>query len=236
MLRDHDDIEIVGEARNGREAVRLVRILAPDLMFLDIQMPECDGFAVLRQIGPERMPGVIFVTAYDSFAVRAFESRALDYLVKPVGEARFQDALSRARERLRSPQAIAKWRNTVQGLMAEADERAAPRRLIIGTSGSDLVVDIADIAWIEADDYYAAVHANGRRHLVRESLVSLEARLDRRQFVRAHRCAIVNLAKVREIRAAAAGESTLVLADGSQLPLSRRRRHTVEEAMRRFAG
>ena len=210
LLAGHDDVEIAGEARNGREAVRLIRALAPDLVFLDVQMPEVDAFGVLQQIEPERLPVVIFVTAYDTFAVRAFEARALDYLVKPVTQARFDDALARGRERLRA--------------------RPAARRLVIGTAGSDLIVDVREIVWIEADDYYAAVHTAGRRHLVRESLASLEARLDRDQFVRAHRAAIVNLAHVREIR------SELVLRDGTHLPLSRRRRHDVEEAMRRFAA
>lgn len=230
LLAAHDDIEVAGEARNGHEAVRMVAALAPDLMFLDVQMPELDGFTVLRQIEPARLPAIIFVTAYDSFAVRAFETHALDYLVKPVAEARFRDALSHARERLRSREALSQSRRSLLALSAPA------RRVIIGTASSDLVLDVAAIAWIEADDYYAVVHAEGRRHLVRESLASLEARLDRRQFVRAHRRAIVNLAEVRQICTQPAGESLLILNDGSQLPLSRRRRQKVEEAIRRFAG
>lgn len=236
LLASHDDIEIAGEARNGAEAVRLIAELAPDLVFLDVQMPEVDGFAVLRQIDPERLPAIIFVTAYDTFAVRAFEARALDYLVKPLAEARFHDALARARERFRVQAELASWRRSLLSLNAPAPDRSLARRIIIGTAGSDLVLDVADISWIEADDYYAAVHSRGRRHLVRESLASLEARLDSRQFVRAHRRAIVNLAEVREIRSQSAGESLLILNDGSQLPLSRRRRQKVEDAMRRFAG
>jgi len=236
LLACHDDIEIAGEARNGAEAVRLIAELAPDLVFLDVQMPEIDGFAVLRQIDPERLPAIIFVTAYDTFAVHAFEAHALDYLVKPLGEARFHDAVARARERFRFQEELASWRRSLLSLNAPAPDRSLARRIIIGTAGSDLVLDVADISWIEADDYYAAVHSRGRRHLVRESLASLEARLDSRQFVRAHRRAIVNLAEVREIRSQSAGESLLILNDGSQLPLSRRRRQRVEDAMRRFAG
>lgn len=232
LLALYDDIEVAGEARNGREAVRLVQTLAPDLMFLDVQMPEFDGFDVLRQIDPKRLPVVIFVTAYDSFAVRAFEARALDYLVKPLAEARFHEALARAREHLQTREALAVSRKALQ----ELNGALPARRLIIGTTNSDLVLDVAEIAWIEADDYYAVVHAGGRRHMVRESLASLEGRLDRRQFIRAHRRAIVNLAEVREIRSQSHGESVLVLNDGSQLPLSRRRRQVVEEAIRRFAG
>jgi two-component system LytT family response regulator len=246
LLAPHADVEVAGEARNGREAVRMLNALAPDLVFLDVQMPELDAFAVLRLLEVEPLPAIIFVTAFDTFAVRAFESHALDYLVKPVHEARFQDALARARDRMRSQEAVALSqrlsRLIANGLDGDAQgARATPaaepsRRLVIGTGGSDLILDVVEIEWIEADDYYAAVHARGRRHLVRESLASLEGRLDRAQFVRVHRSAIVNLAQVREIRAQAAGDSLVLLRDGTQLPLSRRRREQVAEAIRRFAG
>lgn len=243
LLAAHDDIEIAGEARNGKEAVRLLRTLSPDLVFLDVQMPEEDGFEVLRQIDPERLPAVIFVTAFDTFAVRAFEAHALDYLLKPVNEARFEVTLARARERLRSKEALAVSEGLLRLLTnggqanLQEESRAVPaRRMVISTTGSDLVIDVGEISWIEADDYYAAVHAGGKRHLVRESLVSLEARLDRLQFVRAHRAAIVNLAQIREVKLNASGESALVLRDGTHLPLSRRRRGNVEAAIRRFAG
>jgi two-component system, LytTR family, response regulator len=209
LLSPHDDVEIAGEARNGREAVRMLKTLAPDLVFLDVQMPELDAFEVLRQLEPRNRPAVIFVTAHDTFAVNAFESHALDYLVKPVNERRFNDALDRARERMRSRQ----------------PEHA--RRLVI----SNVIVDVDEVVWIEAEDYYAAIYARGRRHLLRESLASLESRLDPARFVRAHRSAIVNLGQVREI-----ADSLIVLRDGTRLPLSRRRREQVAEAMRRFAG
>jgi two-component system, LytTR family, response regulator len=209
LLAPHDDVEIAGEARNGREAVRMLKTLAPDLVFLDVQMPELDAFEVLRQLEPKNRPAVIFVTAHDTFAVNAFESHALDYLVKPVNERRFNDALDRARERMRSRQ----------------PEHA--RRLVI----SNVIVDVDEVVWIEAEDYYAAIYARGRRHLLRESLASLESRLDPARFVRAHRSAIVNLGQVREITG-----SLIVLRDGTRLSLSRRRREQVAEAMRRFAG
>jgi two-component system LytT family response regulator len=247
LLAPHLDVEVAGEARNGREAVRMLNALAPDVVFLDIQMPELDGFAVLRHLTVDPLPMVIFVTAYDSFAVRAFESHALDYLVKPVHDARFQDALARARERLRSREAVALSRRLSSllaagfGGAAEAGPAGAniaepSRRIVIGTGGSDLILDVAEIDWIEAEDYYAAVHARGGRHLVRESLASLETRLDRTRFVRVHRSAIVNLAQVTEIRTPASGDAMVVLRSGIQLPLSRRRREQVADAIRRFAG
>lgn len=244
LLAPHADIEVAGEARNGREAVRMLKALAPDLVFLDVQMPELDGFAVLGQLDPDRLPFVIFVTAYDTFAVRAFESHAVDYLVKPVQEARFQDTLARARERLRSKEAVEVSRRLSlllsNGTGGDSSDTTRPpeppRRLVIGTSGADLLVDVVEIDWIEAEDYYAAVHTGGRRHLVRESLASLEGRLDRAQFVRVHRSAIVNLAQVREVRSPAGGDALVVLRDGTQLPLSRRRREQVADAVRRFAG
>ena len=241
LLAAHEDVEVAGEARDGPEAVRLLRALAPDLVFLDVQMPELDGFGVLRRLDPGQLPAVIFVTAFDTFAVRAFELHALDYLVKPLHEARFHQALARARERLRSREAVELARRLSRLLESGAEEDAAlppepARRLVIATGGADLVLDLAEIEWIEADDYYAAVHARGRRHLIRESLASLEGRLTRGRFVRVHRSAIVNLAQVREVRSRPGEDPAVVLHDGTRLPLSRRRRRLVDEAIRRFAG
>lgn len=241
LLAAHPDVEVAGEARDGHEAVRMLRALAPDLVFLDVQMPELDGFDVLRRLDPERLPAVIFVTAHDTFAVRAFDQHALDYLVKPLNEARFHQAMARARERLRSRDAVELARRLSALLAADASADAAvppepPRRLVVATAGADLVLELGEIQWIEADDYYAAVHARGRRHLVRESLASLEARLEPARFVRVHRSAIVNLAQVREVRSGLADEPAVVLHDGTRVPLSRRRRRLVDQAIRRFAG
>jgi two-component system, LytTR family, response regulator len=241
FLAGQADVDIVGEARNGREAVRMLRALTPDLVFLDVQMPELDGFAVLRALAGQPLPLVVFVTAYDAFAVRAFDAHAVDYLVKPVQEARFHDALGRARERLRSREAIELSRRLSQllsdptALVARTGGGEGARRLVIGTAGADLIVDVAAVDWIEADDYYAAVHAEGKRHLVRESLSSLERRLEGADFIRVHRSAIVNLARVAQIRSGAAGDATVVLADGTEVPLGRRRREQVAAAIRRFA-
>jgi two-component system LytT family response regulator len=240
LLAPHADVVVVAEARNGHEAVRALRGLRPDLLFLDVQMPGLDGFGVLREHGAAGMPAVIFVTAYDEFAVRAFDAHALDYLVKPVEEARFAEALARTRDRLRAAEAVERSARLAALLAAHEAEHAegphARRRLRVPTSAGELLLDGDEIEWIEADDYYAAVHARGRRLLLRESLASLEERLDPAVFVRAHRSAIVNLDRVRELRIGSAGEMLLVLSDGTRVPVSRRRREQVAAALRRVGG
>jgi two-component system, LytTR family, response regulator len=249
LLAPHKDVEVTAEARNGKEALRLLRSSpAVDLLFLDVQMPELDGFAVLRQLDAERLPAVIFVTAYDTFAVRAFEAHALDYLVKPVHEARFENALHRARDGLLSKQALETSRrlshflktNTLNALepLLQPDlvQPDVAQRLVVVANGGRLIIDVSELEWIEAEDYYAAIHIGRRRHLIRESLTSLEARLDPKQFVRIHRSALVNLAHVCEIKSPLLGLTSLILRDGTQLPLSRRRRAQVAAAIRSFAG
>ena len=249
LLEPCEDVDIVGECRNGREALTALETLAPDLVFLDVQMPELDGFEVVRARGPARMPYVIFVTAYDEFAVRAFETHALDYLVKPLNEARFAAAVDRVRERMRFAEALELTRR-IGDLLTTHDRRgdrradvvdpsARPalvpaRRIVVPTANGDLVLDVDEIDWIQAEDYYAAVHARGKRHLIRESLTSLAQRLDPDRFVRVHRSAIVRLDRIRELRSAAAGESIVVLRDGTRVPVSRRRREQVAELIRRM--
>ena len=244
LLESSADVDVVGECRNGREALAAFDSLAPDLVCLDVQMPELDGLEVVRARGASRMPHVIFVTAYDEFAVRAFETHALDYLVKPVNEARFAAALNRVRERMRFTEALELSRR-IGDLLASHDKRGdtdtpvratllPARRLVVPTSTGDLVLDVDEVDWIQAEDYYAAIHVRGRRHLIRESLASLEQRLDPERFVRVHRSAIVRLDRVREMRAITAGESVLVLRDGTRVPVSRRRREQVAELLRRM--
>ena len=230
MLSPHDDITVVAETRSGRETVRALRKLKPELVFLDVQMPELDGFGVLREIGSKHMPAVIFVTAYDEFAVRAFEAHALDYLVKPLEESRFADALHRMRDRLRSVKAFDLSRK-LSALLARHEQDRAKQRILVPTPAGDLVIDADEIDWIEADDYYAAIHARQGRHLVRESLTSLEQRLDRNRFVRTHRSAIVNVNRVSEVRKET-GETVLILRSGVHIPVSRRRRARVIRRLR----
>lgn len=238
LALEQEDVAIVGEARNGREAVQVVSTLAPDLVLLDVQMPGWDGFDVLQRLD-RPLPYVIFVTAYEDYAVRAFETHALDYLLKPVHHERFRVSMQRARERIRSDAALEQAHRLAR-LLETADTSASggvassAERLVIPGPQGERIVDVRDVRWIEADGYYAAVHAHGRRYLLRESLDSLQRRLDADRFVRVHRSAIVSLAAVRELRRAG-GESAVVLGDGTRVPVSRRRRMLVATAIRRFA-
>ena len=230
VLAPHRDVDVVAETRNGRETVSALRNLKPQLLFLDVQMPEFDGFDVLREIGVKHMPAVIFVTAYDEFAVRAFDAQALDYLVKPLEESRFAEALERMRERLQSTKAVDLSRK-LSALLEAREKESARQRIMVSTSTGDLLIDADEIDLIEADDYYAAIHAREGRHLIRESLASLEQRLDQKRFVRVHRSAIVNLDFVSELRNKD-GETLLVLRSGVRVSVSRRRRAQLSRLLR----
>jgi two-component system LytT family response regulator len=230
LLGAHADCRIVASCRNGRETVRALRAARPDVAFLDIHMPGLDGFAVLQALDAGTAPVVVFVTAYDEFAVRAFEEHALDYLLKPVSQARFDKALEHVRVRLEADHALRQSRQLAFFLGGAA---VGPQSFVVPTSTGDLVLDTGEIDWIEAEDYCAAVHANGRRHVIRESLTSLERRLDPTRFVRVHRSAIVRLDHVRELRASDTGSALIILRDGTRLPVRRRRRRRVAALIRR---
>jgi two-component system LytT family response regulator len=241
LLSRHLDAAIAGECRNGREALRALETLDVNLVFLDVQMPEMDGLAVIRERGVNCMPATVFVTAYDAYAVHAFEAHAVDYLVKPVSEERFDAALARVREHLDGQGALALARRLTTLLSdpgigtASVTERPskASRRVVVPTSTGELLLDPREIDWIGADDYYAVLHVRGRRHLLRESLGSLASRLGAARFVRAHRSAIVNLDSVREFRSSGQGsDAVLVLRDGTRVPVSRRRREAIGNALR----
>ena len=232
LIEPHADLTIIAEARNGIEAIAAVRSMKPDLMFLDVQMPEPDGFGVLKQIWSDDMPLVVFVTAYDDFAVRAFDAHALDYLVKPLQQARFADAVERVRNRIRSKEALL-MSNRLASLLEEQNSIGMAKRLAVPTASGEMLLDTTEIDWIEADDYYAAIHVGQRRHLIRESLASLEHRLAGDLFLRTHRSAIVNMDRVSEVRMES-GEMVLVLQDGQRVPVSRRRRECIKEHLRRL--
>jgi two-component system LytT family response regulator len=234
LLAPHADMMVVGESRNGPETLRALDALQPDLLFLDVQMPEMDGFAVLRARGADRLPEVVFVTAHDQFAVRAFEAHAIDYLVKPLNVERFDVALGRVRERLRLMQAADLAGKLMALLALERAEREKKgiERVVVSTPASDLVIPAAEIDWIGADDYYARLHVGTKTYLLRESLSSLETRLDRSRFARVHRAAIVQLDRVRELRTTAHGDEA-ILRDGSRIQVSRRRRAELDQLLRR---
>jgi len=206
LLRLDPEIEIVGECGSGAEALEKIRSARLDLLFLDVQMPECDGFDVLEMLGPELPAVIVFVTAYDRYALRAFEAGALDYLLKPFDNARFDRALERAK------QAIKRGKDAPRKL----------ERLAIKSVGQIFFVRISEIDWIEAADYYTCLHVGPRTHLLRRSMADLEKELDPKAFCRIHRSAIVNLARVERMEINANGEYGVLLDNGASLRLSRR--------------
>lgn len=246
-LSRHPSVEICGEARDGREAVEAIRERKPQLVLLDVQMPELDGFGVVREVGLAQMPPVIFITAHDDFAVRAFDVHAVDYLVKPFADERFDEALQRARQRLRQGEAAELGRrlaellaDTPAGRGAPAREPVAPprqaglpERLVVKVGTRSVLVPVAEIEWIEADDYCVTLHAGGNAHVLRESLAALEATLDPERFVRIHRSAIVNVDFIREVHKPTAAESVVVLGSGQRLRVSRGRREHLERRLGR---
>jgi two-component system LytT family response regulator len=229
LLAAHPDVNVVGEYRDGRTALAALEELEPDLVFLDIQMPELDGFGVIREAaavrGAERLPLTVFLTAFEEFALDAFEVEAVDYLVKPVSEQRFEEAMRRVRRRLALPSST---ETSVISLASAASQMTS--HLVIATSHGRRIIPLDEIEWIGADDYYVAVHAGGRRYLLRESMASLEARLDSARFVRVHRGAMVNIGRVRELRTLG-GDVLVILHDGTRLPVSRRRRPALMAAL-----
>lgn len=245
-LGRHPDA-LIREARNGQEALAALAEQPHDLVFLDVQMPELDGFEVVRRVGIEHMPPVVFVTAYEVHAVRAFEAQAVDYLVKPVSDDRFDNAMRRARrmiavaaieaasQSLSAASAVSAPRPTPPTSLPEPTPPAVASRIVAATASGDATFDVAEIDWIGAEDYYAAVYVRGRQCLLRESLASFEARLDPNKFTRVHRSAIVNLARVREL-SSTPDEMSVILDDGTRLPVSRRRRLQLVSLLRARAS
>jgi two-component system LytT family response regulator len=214
-------LSLVGEARNGSEAVGVIRAQRPDLLFLDVQMPELDGFGVLEALAGEPMPVIVFVTAYDEYAIRAFDVHAVDYLLKPFDEDRFRTALGRARSRLAEQRADTIDQRLEAVLSALRAREQYADRLLVKSEGRVTVVQVDDVDWIEAADNYARVHTARGRYLVREPIKSLERKLNPRRFARVHRSAIVNLARVRELQPMFGGEYVIILSTGTKLTLSR---------------
>jgi two-component system LytT family response regulator len=221
LLAGDDEVEVVGECADGREAADAVRRLAPDLVFLDIQMPHLDGFGVVEAVGADRMPPTVFVTAYDRHALRAFEVAALDYLLKPFDRDRFRATLQRAKDRLRRDRAA----DTPARLTALLDEVQALRRpadrIAVKAEGRILLVPTETIDWVEACGNYSKLHVGRHTHLLRETMSALEDRLDPMRFARIHRSTIVNAERIRELQPHFHGDYVVVLADGTELMMSR---------------
>jgi two-component system LytT family response regulator len=212
LLQLDPQIELIGECASGIEAIAEIRSKKPDLVFLDVQMPECDGFDVLEVLGGATPSAVVFVTAYDQYALRAFEAGALDYLLKPFDNARFDLALARAKEK------IAHGKDTPKRM----------ERMAIKSAGQIWFVKIAEIDWIEAADYYACLHIGSKTHLLRRTLAELEQELNPTVFCRIHRSTIVNLDRVRRLELNAEGEHDVLLDNGTRLRLSRRYRKQLQ--------
>ena len=221
MLKDNHDVEIVGECSNGKDAIAMIRKQNPDVVFLDVQMPEMDGFAVLESIGVDQLPEIIFTTAYEQYAIRAFELHALDYLLKPFDQARFKDAIQHAKERFRS-QRQKDGRLQMSALLESIKNKPQYlERLVIKTGGRITFLSTDEINWIEADDKYVHLHTGKVSPMVRQTLNAMEAQLDPRKFSRIHRSAIVNVERIKELQPLFSGEHSILLEDGAKLTLSR---------------
>ena len=219
LLAAHDDVDVVGEAADASEAVAEIRRLKPDLVFLDIQMPGADGFDVVRKLRGGTLPAIVFVTAHDEYAVRAFEVEAIDYLLKPFDRRRFNEALRRARKRIdgEAPPDADK-------LLAAIERMRASRwsRFVVKGRARMTLVPASDVDWIEADGKYVRLHCGSAKHLIRESISEVESRLGADEFARIHRGAIVNLRKVKEIYRGFGGDYIVALSSGAKLTVSRR--------------
>jgi len=231
LLEQDADIDLVGECGDGGQAVDAVRQLRPDLMFLDVQMPVLDGFGVIAGLAGSAVPAVIFVTAHDRYALKAFEVHALDYLLKPYDRARFTAALDRAKAQVQREKDPALDRRLLELLQTVRAGRSPGERLVVKTAGRVCFVPIEEIDWIEAAGNYVRLHAGKDDHLLRESMSGMESKLGSGRFVRIHRSAIVNLERIRELQPAFHGDYAVILRDGTELTLSRGYRERLEESL-----
>jgi two-component system LytT family response regulator len=235
LLQRQSDVDVVGTASDGNEALEVVRRASPELLFLDVQMPVLDGFGVLRHLAPDDLPITIMVTAYDKYAIQAFDAHAIDYLLKPFSDERFQDALSRARKYLDS----AEKRGLAEELSAASEERQSVdaqsgflERLVLKSNGCITFLDIGDVDWVEAAGVYVYLHAGSKKLLYRSSVTQLLQRIDPQRFVRIHRSAAINTSRIRELRSMSHGDFALILKDGTELTLSRAYRSQIEGWLR----
>jgi two-component system, LytTR family, response regulator len=221
LLSRDPEVSEIREAKDGREAVAAIRERAPDLVFLDVQMPEMDGFAVVRAIGAESMPPVIFVTAHDHYAIQAFEINALDYLLKPVMEDRFVKALVRAKDRILSNVASDSNRQIIGLLETIAAPQNYLKRLAVRSTGKTIFVDVEDVDWMGAAENYVELHVGKANHLLHVTMNVIEKSLDPEIFLRIHRSIIVNVGRIKEVQSGAHGEYLITLRDGLRIQSGR---------------
>jgi two-component system LytT family response regulator len=229
LLREHPDIDIVAECGDGPKTVADVTEHAPDLLFLDVQMPGLDGFGVLAALPPDKLPVVIFTTAYDQHALRAFDAHALDYLLKPFKPSRFKEAVQRAREHLAGKSAGAQTQNLIELLTRRATPHLA--RITVKSGDKVIFINVRDIECFEAAGNYVVVHSGGKEHVLRETLTDLESQLDPASFLRISRGALVNLNHIKELQPLFKGDHAVILLSGKSLPMTRGLRE-VEKALR----
>jgi len=231
LLQRETDVEILGECGDGREAVAAIRRDRPDLVFLDVQMPELDGFGVLEQLARETLPAVVFVTAYDQFALRAFEVHALDYLLKPFDRERFEKTLERVRDQFQARQ-TAQLSHRISELLADLKSGAKqPDRLAIKSGGKVVFVRIEEVDWIEAADNYVNLHVGNDSHLHRQTMAALEGKLPADKFLRISRSTIVNIEQIKELQPLFHGEYAVILRNGTRLTLSRSHREKLNRLL-----
>jgi two-component system LytT family response regulator len=231
LLKSNPDVEIIDECSNGREAVQSIASKMPDLVFLDIQMPELDGFGVIEAIGPEHLPAVVFVTAYDQYAVQAFEVHAIDYLLKPFDRQRFQTALNRVTEYLQSNQREELNQQLNSLLRQLKGPRKQTERFVVKSGGRVFFLKNDEIDWIEAAGNYVRLHVGTETHLLRETMSAIQKKLDTSRFIRIHRSTFVNIEKIKELQPWFHGEYVVIMRDGTQLTMSRSYRSTLPDLL-----
>ena len=233
LLAAEADIEVVGQCRDGEEAVTAIVDHTPDLVFLDVQMPALNGFEVIEAVGSEKMPLIIFVTAYDQHALKAFQVRALDYLLKPFDRERFQDALQRARTQIQREETGDIGRRLLALVKDLRRDQPKTDRLVVKSGGRLFFLRTDEVDWIEASGNYVRLHVGPVSHLLRETMNAIEGRLDGEKFFRIHRSRIVNMERIQEMQPWLNGEYAVVLRDGTRLTLSRGYREKLQERLAR---
>lgn len=235
LLRNENGVEIIGEAVSGEEAVEMIEQQKPDLVFLDIQMPEMNGFEVLKTIKNDSLPAVIFVTAYDKYAIKAFEVHALDYLLKPFDSERLQSALERVREQMDAKN-HGEFDERLLSLLSDLKaEREYPQRLVLKTAGRVYFIKTSDIDWIEAAGNYVKLHIGKDTHLLRETMNNTEAKLDPEKFLRIHRSSLVNIDRIKELNPLFNGDYLVILEGNTELTLSRNYHDRLRELFEKFS-